>query len=144
MRTKQVRPEKTDYEFELYLSKRINSMTRNEYILFDFRTVKIFENFNYKITVEPKINIENRELEFNLEGLSAPVVALSKDGYADFKFKLEEFVNGEYTLKLIKQRKVKYIFKIKISKSGIKITKKSSKKFVNVIIQQPRYVSQTI
>ena len=80
MRTKQVRPEKTDYEFELYLSKRINSMTRNEYILFDFRTVKIFENFNYKITVEPKINIENRELEFNLEGLSAPVVALSKDG----------------------------------------------------------------
>ena len=144
MRTKQVRPEKTEYEFELYLSKRVHSVTRKEYLLFDFRTVKIFENFNYQITVEPKINIAENLFEFNIEGLSAPVVALSKDGFADFKYRLYEIPNGDYTLKIIKQRKESYLYKLKISKAGIKITKKSPKKFINIIVQTQKYVSQTI
>jgi len=141
MRTKQVRPEKTEHEFELYLSKNYNSIMKKEYILFEFRTVKIFENFTYKITVEPNIDIEKRELEFNIEGLSAPVVSLSKDGYAYYKYRLFDYANAEYTLKLMNQKKTKYLFKIKISKADIKITKKSTKKFINVLIGKPEYVS---
>jgi len=141
MRTKQVRPEKTAYEFELYLSKNYNSIMKKEYILFDFRTVKIFENYKYKITVQPNIDRENRIIEFNIEGLSAPVVSLPEDGYADFQYRMFDFENTEYTLRLIKQRKVKYNFKIAISKKEIKVTKKSTKKFVNVLTKKQEYVS---
>jgi hypothetical protein len=133
MRTKQVRPEKTEYEFELYISKNTDALNKKEYLLFDFRTVKVFENFIYKINIEPKINLSKKELEFNIEGLSAPSISLSGNGNAGYQYKLYDFTNTEYLLKLIKQRKVKYPFNLKVTKSGIKITKKSPKKFVNVI-----------
>jgi hypothetical protein len=133
MRTKQVRPEKTEYEFELRISRKLNELNNKEYILFDFRTVKIFENFIYKINIQPKIDIEEKEIEFNIEGLSAPLISLSNNGVAGYQYKLNEFSNAEYTLKLIKQRKVKYLFAIKISKKDIKVTKTSSRKFVNVL-----------
>ncbi|HEY5124884.1 MAG TPA: hypothetical protein VIK14_14225 [Ignavibacteria bacterium] len=133
MRTKQVRPEKTEYEFELRISRKFNELNNKEYILFDFRTVKIFENFIYKINIEPKIDIEKKEIEFNIEGLSAPLISLSNSGVAGYQYKLNEFSNAEYTLKLIKQRKVKYLFAIKISKKDIKVTKTASRKFVNVL-----------
>ena len=133
MRTKQVRPEKTEYEFELRISRKLNELNNKEYILFDFRTVKIFENFIYKINIQPKIDIEKKEIEFNIEGLSAPLISLSNNGVAGYQYKLNEFSNAEYTLKLIKQRKVKYLFAIKISKKDIKVTKTSSRKFVNVL-----------
>ncbi|HEY5536244.1 MAG TPA: hypothetical protein VIL99_15075 [Ignavibacteria bacterium] len=133
MRTKQVRPEKTEYEFELRISRKLNELNNKEYILFDFRTVKIFENFIYKINIQPKIDIEKKEIEFNIEGLSAPLISLSNNGVAGYQYKLYEYSNAEYTLKLIKQRKVKYLFAIKISKKDIKVTKTSSRKFVNVL-----------
>jgi hypothetical protein len=133
MRTKQVRPKKTEYEFNLYISKNFDELKKIDFILFDFNTVKIFENFLYKINIEPKIDYEKREIEFNIEGLSAPLITLSDNGYAGYQYKLYNFANKEYTLKLIKQRKVKYIFAFKITKAGIKVTKKSSRKFVNVL-----------
>jgi hypothetical protein len=133
MRTKQVRPEKTEYEFELYISRKTDGLNKKEYLLFDFRTVKIFENFIYKINIEPKINHPKKELEFNIEGLSAPLISLGGNGYAGYQYKLYDFNNTEYLLKLIKQRKVKYPFNLKVTKAGLKITKKSPKKFVNVI-----------
>ena len=120
MRTKQVRPEKTEYEFELRISRKFNELNNKEYILFDFRTVKIFENFIYKINIEPKIDIEKKEIEFNIEGLSAPLISLSNNGVAGYQYKLNEFSNAEYTLKLIKQRKVKISFCDKISKKILK------------------------
>ena len=133
MRTKQVRPEKTEYEFELYIYRKLDEMNKKEYLLFDFRTVKVFENFIYKINIEPKINFSKKEIEFNIEGLSAPSISIGGNGYAGYQFKLYDFTNTEYLLKLIKQKKVKYPFYLKVSKAGIKITKKTPKKFVNVI-----------
>ena len=54
MRTKQVRPEKLDYEYELYISKDHDEIIKKDFILFDFRTKKVFENFAYEINVIPK------------------------------------------------------------------------------------------
>jgi len=133
MRTKQVRPEKTEYEFDLSISRNKDEMNKKEYLLFDFKTVKVFENFKYRINIEPKINLAKKEIEFNIEGLSAPLISLSSNGYAGYQYKLYDFTNTEYLLKLIKQRKVKYPFSIKVTNKGIKVTKRSSKKFVNVL-----------
>ncbi|MEO6695878.1 MAG: hypothetical protein ABIY50_06835, partial [Ignavibacteria bacterium] len=62
MRTKQVRPEKLDYEYELYISKDHDETVKKDYILFDFRTKKVFENFAYEINVLSLIDLEKKVL----------------------------------------------------------------------------------
>ena len=135
MRTKQVRPDKLDYEYELYISHQFDNTFKKNYILFDFRTTKVFENYIYKINVTEKINPENKKLDFNIEGLSAPIVSISKTGNADYHYKYFDFKNTTYNLILTKQRKDKNEFKIKITKTTIKIEKQPRKKFIKVIIQ---------
>ena len=135
MRTKQVRPDKLEYEYELYISHQFDNTLKKNYILFDFRTTKVFENYIYKINVSEKINRENKKLDFNIEGLSAPIVSISKTGNADYRYKLFDFKNTTYDLILTKQRKDKNEFKIKITKTTIKIEKQPRKKFIKVIIQ---------
>jgi hypothetical protein len=134
MRTKQVRPEKTQYEFELHISMGTESITKRTFVLFDFRTVKIFENFVYKLTVETKLNMDKKEMHFNMEGLSAPTIDLSKNGYAYFKYKLFDFKNTTYLLKLTKNRKIKCTSNLVISKNNIKLSKFSGKPFIKIII----------
>lgn len=135
MRTKQVRPDKLDYEYELYISYQFDNTLKKNYILFDFRTTKVFENYIYKINVSEKINPENKKLDFNIEGLSAPIVSISKTGNADYQYKYFDFKNTTYDLSLTKQRKDKNEFKIKVTKTTIKIEKQPRNKFIKVIIQ---------
>ncbi|MBS1517686.1 MAG: hypothetical protein JSS91_06335 [Bacteroidetes bacterium] len=132
MRTKQVRPDKLDYEYELYISREYDKTKEMEYILFDFRTKKVFEYFNYRINVEPFKDIEKKELKFNVEGLSAPVLDISKSGTASFKYNFYEFKNIEYNLVLLKYGKGKISLKLKISPKNIKITGEPSKKFLEI------------
>jgi len=132
MRTRQVRPDKLDYEYELYISKEFDYVRKLNYILFDFRTKKLFENFNYKLNVIPAVNTDRKELVFNVEGLSAPKVDISKSGYANYEFKFYDFKNAEYSLVLLKYNKDKTLFKIKISEKTVKLTSVPKKKFINV------------
>jgi hypothetical protein len=134
MRTKQVRPERKEFEYELHISKQFDRISDKDYILFDFRTTKIFEYFIYKINVFEKINIEKKELNFRVEGLSAPKISLSNPGYANFQYKLFDFKNSEYELKLTKPGIEKNNFKLKISKDNIKITKQPSNRFIKIIL----------
>jgi hypothetical protein len=140
MRTKQVRPDTLEFEFELYISREFDTTKNVEYILFDFHTVKVFENFEYKINVEPNIDVVGKVLEFNVEGLSAPVISLSRSGTAQYSYAFYEFKQTEYTLNLYNQSNDKILYKIKILKTDIKITRQPSKKFIKVI---PQRVSET-
>lgn len=132
MRTKQVRPEKMDYEFELHISREIDRAKECEYILFRFITTKIFRSFIYKINVTPRIDMTKKYLEFLIEGLSAPVVSIAKSGNALYDYRLYDFKNTEYELKILKLDVEKNIFKLKITKNNIKITKQPTKKFLKV------------
>jgi len=134
MRTKQVRPAKNEFEFEIHLSKQNDRITGKDFLFFDFRTTKTFENFIYRINVTEEIKLDENEIAFYVEGLSAPVNALADHGQAYYHYKLFGFKNTEYYLKIIKQGKEKNNFKIKISKNGLKITKEPPKKFINIII----------
>jgi len=135
MRTKQVRPEKLDYEYELYISKDHDEIRKKDFILFDFRTKKVFENFTYEINVIPSIALEKKELQFDVEGLSAPRLDISKTGNASYQYKLFDNKNIEYNLKLLKYAKNKILFKIKINPKSIKITQTPKKSFINVITE---------
>jgi hypothetical protein len=134
MRTKQVRPEPKEFEYELYISKESDAIKGKDYVLFDFRTTKIFEYFIYKINVFEKIAAEKKEINFRVEGLSAPKISLSNPGYANYQYRLYDFKNSEYDLKLTKPGIEKNNFKLKITKSGIKITKQPSNRFIKIIL----------
>lgn len=134
MRTKQVRPERKEFEYELFISKQFDKISNKNFILFDFRTTKIFEYFVYKINVFEKINLEKKELCFRVEGLSAPKISLSNPGYANYQFRLYEFKNSDYDLKLTKPGIEKNHFKLKIAKNNIKLLKQPSNKFIKIIL----------
>ena len=136
MRTKQVRPDKLDYEYELYISHQFDNTLKKNYILFDFRTTKVFENYIYKINVSEKINPKNKKLDFNIEGLSAPIISIPKTGSAGYQYKYFDFKNSSYNLILKNQRKDKNEFVIKITKTTIKIAKQPRKKFIKIIISK--------
>jgi len=136
MRTKQVRPEKLDYEYELYISKDHDEIIKKDFILFDFRTKKVFENFTYEINVIPNIDMEKKALQFDVEGLSAPRLDISKTGNASYQYKLFDYKKMEYDLKLLKYGKNKILFKVKINPKSIKITQTPKKRFINVITEE--------
>ncbi|MDZ4712598.1 MAG: hypothetical protein SGI89_09780 [bacterium] len=135
MRTRAVRPDKLDFEYELYISKGHDEVLKKDFILFDFRTKKIFENFPYHINVIPKLNPEKKELEFNIEGLSAPKLDISKAGAAGYLYRFFDFKNVEYDLKLLKYGKSKTLFKFKVATKTIKLTSDAKKKFINVMTE---------
>jgi hypothetical protein len=134
MRTKQVRPERKEFEYELHISKQLDNISRKYYVLFDFRTTKVFEYFVYKINVFEKINLEKKELNFRVEGLSAPKISLSNPGFANYQYRFYEFRNSDYDLKLTKPGVEKNNFKLKITKNDIKILKQSSNRFIKIIL----------
>jgi hypothetical protein len=134
MRTKQIRPERKEFEFELHISKQLDNVTGKYYLLFDFRTTKVFEYFVYKINVFEKINTEKKELNFRVEGLSAPIISLSNFGYAYYHYRFYDFKNTDYELILTKPGVEKNIFKLQITKKDIKILKQPSNKFIKTIL----------
>jgi len=134
MRTKQVRPERKEFEYELYISREFDRTSKKEFVLFDFRTTKVFEYFIYKINVFEKINLDKKELNFRVEGLSAPKISLSNPGFANYQYKLFEFKNSDYDLKLTKPGIEKNNFRLKINKNNIKILKEPANKFIKIIL----------
>lgn len=133
MRTKQVRPEKLKYEYELIISHQFDTTLKKKYILFDFRTVKTFENFVYRINIKENIQLEIKELNFHIEGLSAPKISLPNTGHAGYHFKLYDFKNTTYLLNLKKQKKKKSKYEFKITTTSVKIKKEPPKTFIKVI-----------
>jgi len=132
MRTKQVRPEKLKFEYELHISKGYDKIKEAEYIQFTLITTKIFRSFIYQINVTPKMDLDNKVIEFVIEGLSAPVISIAKSGNALYEYKLYEYKNTEYDLKIVKLDVDKNLFKLKIAKGSIKLTKQPVKKFLKI------------
>lgn len=140
MRTKQVRPEKLKYEIELHINKAYDTFKKQNLILFDFRTVKVFENFIYSLNVIENVNLKDKELEFTIEGLSAPTVALSQYGQARHFYRMYEFKNSEYNLNFMKRGLGKNKFQLKITKSQIKLTRIPVKKFIDIKIDNKKII----
>jgi hypothetical protein len=95
----------------------------------------VFENFIYRINITENIKLKEKELDFDIEGFSAPKITLSKTGSAGYQYKLFDFKNATYNLNLTKQGKSKNHFQIKLTKSSVSIARKPSKAFIKVIIQ---------
>ncbi|MBX7045308.1 MAG: hypothetical protein K1X86_05650 [Ignavibacteria bacterium] len=133
MRTKQVRPEKKEFEYELTISKEYDNLKDKNFVQFEFVTTKEFMNFQYKVVVYEKIDLDKNKIEFNIEGLSAPIISLSQTGIASYKYKLYEFNSKEYELTLLNHAKRKNVYKFKVLKKNISVLKSpASNKFIKV------------
>jgi len=136
MRTRQIRPEKNDFEYELHLYNMYDDVQGKYFILFDFRTTKIFRSFIYKINVGVKNKPEKNELEFNVEGLSAPNFSLTEGGKAYFQFQYYGFDKSETNVKFLKNGTFAFGYTFKFRNKSIEIIKKSRKSFINIIIHK--------
>ena len=135
MRTKQVRPEKKEFEYELMITKEHDDMLEKNYVKFEFVTTKEFMNFQYKVVVYEKVDMAKNKIEFNVEGLSAPILSLSQAGIASYVYKLYDYNSKEYELVLFNHEKRKNLYKFKVMKHNIKILKApASNKFIKVNI----------
>lgn len=133
MRTKQVRPEKKEFEYELTITKEFDNLLEKNFIQFEFVTTKEFMNFQYKVVVYEKVDMTKNKIEFNVEGLSAPILSLSQTGIASYKYKLYDFNSKEYELVLLNHAKRKNLYRFKAMKNNIKILKApASNKFIKV------------
>lgn len=135
MRTKQVRPEKLDFEYELYIYRSRDELLGKQYITFDFRTKKVFENFAYRINVVSAFNQKKKELSFNIEGLSAPLLDFSRSGPAYHIYRFFNFEDSDYELFISKYRKKKTHFRMRVSRDGIKMLQVPEDRFINVITE---------
>jgi len=133
MRTKQVRPEKKEFEYELTITKEFDKLQDKFFVQFEFVTTKEFMNFQYKVVVYDNVDLAKNKLEFNIEGLSAPILSLSQTGIASYKYKLYDFNSKEYDLVLLNHAKRKNLYKFKVMKNNVKLTKSpASNKFIKV------------
>jgi membrane-bound lytic murein transglycosylase len=138
MRTKQVRPEKKEFEYSLDITRETDTLSGKDYILFDFQTVKEFITYEYKIDIIPSLNKNKNQLTFKIEGLSAPVISFSHSGTAGYQYKFYDFENKDYELLISNNKKQKNQFKMKLKDSEIKILKSSNDKndkFINITIK---------
>jgi membrane-bound lytic murein transglycosylase len=138
MRTKQVRPEKKEFEYSLDITRETDTLSGKDYILFDFQTVKEFITYEYKIDIIPSLNKNKNQLTFKIEGLSAPVISFSHSGTAGYQYKFYDFENKDYELLISNNKKQKNQFKMKLKDSEIKILKSSTDKndkFINITIK---------
>lgn len=136
MRTKQVRAPKLKYEYQLFISYEYDYILKQYYILFDFRTVKIFRNFKYTINIQKNIYKEKRLIEFNVEGLSAPLIDFSQSGHASYIFKLYDFAYDTYQLRFLRNGKNPIVYKLNISVNKITILEQPKKTFLKLIIKE--------
>ena len=133
MRTRQVRPEKKEFEYELNITVEQDKLKESDFIQFEFTTTKEFMNFQYKVVVYDKVDLEKNKIEFNVEGLSAPIISLSQSGNANYKYKLYDFNKKEYELTLLNHEKRKNLYKFKVMRGKVKILKApASNKFIKV------------
>lgn len=134
MRTKSVRPEKTEFDYQLNISKQFDEMKGVDYILFDFQTTKEFVIYEYKISIIVKYLPEKKNLTFKIEGLSAPVVSFSSSGTARYEYKVYDNPKEEFDVTFVNNKRVKNVFRINLDADNLKIKKSPSDKFINITI----------
>ena len=74
----------------------------------------------YKVVVYEKVDMAKNKIEFNVEGLSAPILSLSQAGIASYVYKLYDYNSKEYELVLFNHEKRKNLYKFKVMKHNIK------------------------
>lgn len=137
MRTKQVRPEKKEFEYELFIFTGFDSSSGRNFAEFHFVTTKIFESFIYKINIHPKYIPGQNEIYFDVEGLSAPVIDLSKSGAAVYNYRIFNYEQKKsYTLILSKNGKNKIKYILRFTEDDVKIIKKTKSSFIKILLKK--------
>jgi hypothetical protein len=133
MRTKKVKPPKKEHEFILNITKRYDVIKKKDYISFNFNTTKEFLTFRYILKIESKF--DDKDLNFNILGFSAPVGELSNSGFAAYEYKMYNYNPGEFIVTVRNRDSESSKFKLIISKSKpnpVKISSVKKESFIKI------------
>ena len=118
MRTKKVKPPAKKFEYKLDVSKDHDDISKKEYIAFRFRTTKEFLTFQYILKVET--TAEDKTINFNIVGFTAPAGELSNSGFAGYEYRLYDFKNTIYSVVIERKDTDKSKFKLSVQRSKSK------------------------
>ncbi len=136
MRTKQVKPPKLKFEYELQISKEYDEINRKEYISFRFGTTQTFLVFSYILKVAS--SVKDKKLKFDILGFSAPMDEISVSGKAGFEYRMYEYMFREYDITVARKDTKPSKFKLKITtakKDMLKLRAIQRDSFINIKIQ---------
>ena len=133
MRTKKVKPPPKKFEYILEVSKEHDNISKKDYIAFKFRTTKEFLTFQYILKIET--SVEDKNLNFNITGFTAPVGELSNSGFAGYEYRLYDFRYSDYSVQIERKDTDKSKFKLSVQRSKIKpviVTNVSRCSFIDI------------
>lgn len=133
MRTKKVKPPPRRFEYILHISKEHDEVKKLDYISFRFQTTKEFLTFKYILKIE--FTRDDKNLNFNLLGFSAPVGDLSSSGTAGYEYRMYDYKMTEYCITIDKKDsdKTKFRMLVQRSKSApLKLSHISKKSFIEI------------
>lgn len=124
---------KPKYDFVLNVSKGYDEIKRKKFIKFILETTQHFRAFRYELDVN--VNVQEKSIVFEIRGLKAPNLLLSKPGPASFEYDLYDYISGTYELTIVRKKNSKNIFFISIEDEEILLKGEPSRnKFVKLNI----------
>lgn len=139
MRTKQVKPPKLKFEYELQISKEYDEIKKKEYISFRFGTTQTFLVFSYILKIAS--TVKDKKLRFDILGFSAPMDEISVSGKAGFEYRMFDYKFREYDITVGRKDTKPSKFKLKIipntrdKKKMLKLRAIQRDSFINIKIQ---------
>lgn len=133
MRTKKVKPPPKKFEYILNISKEYDEVKKLDYISFRFQTTKEFLTFQYILKIDYQRDEKN--LNFNILGFSAPVGDLSSSGTAGYEYRMYDFKLTEYCITIDKKDSDKTRFRLLVQRSKrtpVKLSHISKKSFIEI------------
>lgn len=136
MRTKKVKPPPKKFEYILNISKEYDEVKKSDYLSFRFQTTKEFLTFKYILKIEHYR--EDKNLNFNILGFSAPVGDLSNSGTAGYEYRMYGFKFTEYCITIDKKDSDKTKFRLIVQRSKstpLKLSHISKKSFIEILTE---------
>ncbi len=122
------------YDYILYISTEYDEVRRKRFLKFLLETTQNFLAFNYELDVDVLVE-DKKQIEFKIRGLKPPSLPLSQSGPAKFEYRLYDYINGVYTLTIVKKENVKNVFKVLVMNERVTLKDEPKRnKFVKLNI----------
>ena len=126
-------------EYRLFITPQFNEREQRYATLFVLQTTKFFSSFQYEISV--KEHVDGKSVHIKILGLRTPQLSLPAFGHAHFS-KEYEGLRGTYVINVEGLDGAVNSFTVKIAQKKVSLVRSPSKRFVDVIVDQPVTASE--
>ena len=126
-------------DYRLLITPRFNEREQRYVTLLLLETTQFFSAFAYELSV-----LEQRgkgTLQLTILGLKAPQLSLPRVGHAQFRKEYED-LHGVYEVTIKGLDEKTNTFSLRISEKQVELLKAPPKKFVDLFVEESRWLSQ--